>query len=88
MGCNYNLWLSNDNLYQMGPEQRELISYFQNKDLPKHPIKLSDWETIIDPKKFVNSHIDILKGNSGCKKPYYDRLVRFKNVLIDINRTS
>ena len=38
---------------------------------------------IIDCKKFVNSHLNILKANSGNKRftPYYNRLLLFYNEI-------
>lgn len=40
------------------------------------PIKLDSCTTITDLRKFIKSHLKILKANSGNRtfKPYYDRL--------------
>lgn len=37
---------------------------------------------IINPEKFINSHIEICKANNGKEafKPYYDRLLKYKRL--------
>jgi hypothetical protein len=46
------------------------------------PVRLSSCEVIVDIKKFVTSHIDYLKGNTGNKAymSYYRRLMKLKNM--------
>ena len=61
----------------------EIIEYFENFfdydfEKEKDVIKLNECETIRDLKTFLNSHISILKANSGNRTymPYYDRLYK------------
>lgn len=61
----------------------EIIEFFSNHfdyDFNKHKdiIKLTQSETIKDLETFLDSHISILKDNSGNKRylPYYDRLYK------------
>lgn len=44
---------------------------------------LSDCERIKAANKFIKSHLEYLKSNSGNKAymPYYDRLVKIKKIL-------
>lgn len=46
------------------------------------PVKLSKWEEITDPQRFVKSHTGILKANSGNRLfiPYYTRLLKYYEI--------
>lgn len=50
--------------------------FFKDYDYKDGVVKLDDCTKIIDLKKFVDSHISILKKNSGNRRflPYYERL--------------
>lgn len=58
---------------------KTLINYFNNTELPKEPFRLNKAEVINDCKKFVESHLVVLKANKGNKAmlPYFDRLKKF-----------
>jgi len=61
----------------------ELQTFFNSIELPTEPIKLNKAETIIDCKKFVDSHLKYLKGQKGNRLylPYYDRLLKLYKIL-------
>lgn len=61
----------------------ELEEFFATAILPTTPVRISACETVIDAKKFVQSHISILKNNPGKAVflPYYMRLLAFKNAI-------
>lgn len=57
--------------------------FFEVTDLPPGPIQLNRWSQIIDPQKFVASHLSIVKHNPGKRmaEPYKARLIEFINHL-------
>ena len=61
----------------------QLEDYFSTTELPAYPVKINPYFTIIDCKKFVNSHIDIFKHNRDKKAfiGYYNRLVMLYEYL-------
>lgn len=61
----------------------ELESFFAQWKPSGEEIRLSEHEVIIDPQKFVKSHLNALKGNPGNKTflPYYDRIVKLYKIL-------
>jgi hypothetical protein len=54
-------------------------------EIPKS-IKIKSDLNIIDCKKFIDSHLTILKANSGNKRfiPYYNRLILFYEKIKNI----
>lgn len=64
------------------PHIDDLEAWFKTAKLPPH-IRLSNCEKITDVKGFVETHIGMLRANSGNKtfKPYYDRLKALKEIL-------
>ena len=54
----------------------EIIEFFREYDFNRNDIVISQCEKVIDTKKFVKSHILILKANKGNRLflPYYTRL--------------
>jgi hypothetical protein len=60
----------------------DLEQFFNSVSLPKE-VRLSQCETITDVKKFVRSHLDVLKANSGnpAYMPFYERLLKLKEIL-------
>lgn len=62
---------------QAKPSLAELEAYFETRKIPPDTVKIDSATTVINPSKFVKSHLSILKNNPGNKryKPYYDRLV-------------
>jgi hypothetical protein len=60
----------------------DIEQFFNSVSLPKE-VKLSKFETIIDVKKFVRSHLEVLKSNSGnvAYMPFYERLLKLKEIL-------
>lgn len=48
-------------------------------------VSLGGHGLIMDPEKFVLSHIEILKSNPGnrCFMPYFKRLKLFRDIIID-----
>uniref|UniRef100_A0A6M3LV05 DUF6965 domain-containing protein n=1 Tax=viral metagenome TaxID=1070528 RepID=A0A6M3LV05_9ZZZZ len=57
--------------------------FFNSIELPTEPIKLSQAETIIDIRKFINSHLSIVKAQNGNRVylPYLNRLKKLKECL-------
>ena len=60
----------------------ELEKELEKIELPDQII-LNKATTITDPKNFIETHISILRANSGKRrfKPYYDRLLEVYNKL-------
>lgn len=61
---------------------QEIELFFQNYQ-GINEIRLNGWTYINDIKKFVSSHLDALKGNTGNRTylPYYNRLVELYRLL-------
>lgn len=53
--------------------------YYFLEGLPTEPVKLTAWETILDPAKFLDGHTQFILHNAGkpCAQPYVDRLYDF-----------
>jgi hypothetical protein len=64
-------------------EVEELEAFFKNRILPIDPIRLNQCEVITDVKKFIDSHLCIVKSNNGkiVFKPYFERLLKLKEIL-------
>jgi hypothetical protein len=60
--------------------------FFQNIELPKSSIKIDRCTTVINPNEFVYGHMNLLKANNGnpCFLPYYQRLIRFKEWISNL----
>ena len=61
----------------------ELSNFFNELPEITGPIQLKKEEVISDVKKFVNSHLEIVRYNENnpvCQ-PYYDRLCQLKKIL-------
>lgn len=63
-------------------ELSELEAFFKDFDFPA-AVDLAPFERVLDPRKFVDGHIKILRARLGEKAyiPYYNRLLKFKGVL-------
>ena len=64
---------------------KEIEEFFGKKKLSKYDhTRLNEWTMIFSCEKFVESHISILKANSGDVKymPYFDRL---KELYLKVN---
>lgn len=61
----------------------ELETFFSMIQLPNEPIKLNDWNTVIDVSKFIESHFATVNANNGKKSflPYLNRLQKLKRIL-------
>ncbi len=61
-------------------EIRELELFFESTTLPEGPIKLNSYSIIQDTNKFIASHLEFVRANSGKKAyfPYLQRLLKFK----------
>ncbi|NQU34425.1 MAG: hypothetical protein HQ521_14430 [Bacteroidetes bacterium] len=59
----------------------ELESFFSKIEFKLKTIKLNSYTTVIDIEKFIESHLDVSKTHNGESryKPYYDRLLLFKD---------
>lgn len=70
-------------------EITEIENYFNNIELPTHPIKLNDWSTVSDHRKFIDSHIARLKTYNGNQRflPFLQQLRAFKS-KIELNRMN
>jgi len=55
-----------------------MLDFFDGYEFKEKEFKLNVAETVLDCEKFVGTHIQILKSNSGKKSvmPYYWRLVK------------
>lgn len=67
----------------MAIKLKELEDFVNNTKFSKEPLQLDQCTLINDRKKFAQSHLNVLKANSGNKTmtPYYDRLVRFYKLI-------
>jgi len=66
--------------------ENEILGFEQwveNIQLPSGNIYIKKWITIIDAKKFVDSHLAIVKANinNPVFLPYLERLKEFKEYL-------
>jgi hypothetical protein len=59
-----------------------------NKFDLKRSLRLNEHTYIYDLKKFVESHVNTLKGNKGNKlyMPYYERLIKTLKLLREEER--
>lgn len=64
------------------PTVDNLEKFFASKQLPEK-IQLGPGETITDLKKFLESHLTILKAkpNVSINEVFYLRLIKLKNLL-------
>lgn len=69
----------------MAIKLKELEGFFKNKKLGKEPFRLDQCSVIEDQKQFVESHLSVLRANTGNKvaMPYYHRLVKFYKIIKD-----
>lgn len=66
----------------MTPEAlNELEQIF--KGVTEEPTRLNDCSVVMNPRRFVESHLAVLRYNMNNEKykPYYDRLVNLKQIL-------
>ena len=63
-------------------ELSELEAFFKDFDFPA-AVDLAPFERVLDPRKFVDGHIKILRARLGEKAylTYYTRFLKFKGVL-------
>ena len=56
----------------------EIEKYFETYNFIGKDVRINECTTVTDLKKFVQSHIRILRNNKGNKlyMPYYDRLYK------------
>ncbi len=61
----------------------ELESFFNNIKLPKNKIKLNQCSTILNPNKFISSHLATVRANNGSLiyLPYLERLQGLRLLL-------
>lgn len=66
---------------------KNIENYFTSIQIPKNPIKLHDYLTIINPSKFISNHLSIVKANNGkpIYKSYYDCLIELKEYFENLN---
>ena len=64
-------------------ELSELETFFKDFDFPA-AVDLAPFERVLDPRKFVDANITILRARLGEKAylPYYNRLLKFKSLLV------
>lgn len=60
-----------------------IADFIEKTKLSDKPLKLSNGTTIIDRRKFADSHLIMLKSGSGKKvlMPYFLRLAEFKKLI-------
>ena len=63
-------------------ELSELVALFKDFDFPT-AVDLATFERVLDPRKFVDANITILRARLGEKAylTYYTRFLKFKGVL-------
>lgn len=64
-------------------EIKSLEDYFNQIKIPLATYDLKNGQTILDVKKFIESHLETLKKNNGniVFSPYLDRLRSLKTTL-------
>lgn len=75
------------------PEKKEvwniapLEEYFNTCCIPIGSVKLDRCTTVFNPLLFVGTHLAIIKAHNGnpVYRPYFDRLVTFREILESIN---
>jgi len=62
---------------------RKLEDFVKNTEFSSKPLRLNVCSVIEDRRGFAESHLAILKANSGKKlvMPYYERLVLFYELI-------
>ena len=62
---------------------QDLEAFYSTVELPEEPIRLNQSAIIESPKMFVESHLNVLRANSGNERmiPYFDRLVELHKIL-------
>lgn len=67
----------------MAIKLKELEWFAETTEFTDEPVRLSQCEVITNQKQFVESHLAVLKANSGKKlvMPYYIRLVKFYKII-------
>ena len=62
----------------------EIRLFFDSFDFKNRELVLDKCTKIVDLKKFTETHLQVLKSNSGNNsyKPYFDRLLKVYNILI------
>lgn len=70
----------------MNKNVESLENFFKKAKLPDQ-VQLNVCEKITDIPKFIETHLTIIKKQSGKRAylPYYERLVRLKNKLENIS---
>ena len=78
-----NIFNKKDKINKWNIEEIEL--FFQKAKLPPNPIKLNDFEIIVDVKKFIESSLVMCKVNNGNETflPYWESLLEFQKYLIN-----
>ena len=68
----------------------DLERFFQDYPLPSEPIRLSECETVIDSRKFVEGTLATTRANFGVPTfaVYVSRLIEFKKLLIQRNQKA
>lgn len=63
-------------------ELNELEQFFDSFNFTSEPVKLNDWTTIIDARKFVDSHLATLKKHDGNRYflPQLQQLIDLKEI--------
>ena len=64
-------------------EITELESFFNNTLIPDKPLKMNQWTTIKNCRRFINSNLKTVNSNNGNKTfiPYLNQLQRLKEIL-------
>lgn len=60
-----------------------LIDFFDKNEIPQEPIRLNEAEVVLNPKKFIETHITVLKRNRGNRAmlPYFLRLKKLYLIM-------
>lgn len=66
-----------------------LKAFFDGYDLSRHPIRLDAWTVIEGPALFVESHLATAANlRPQYAQPYIDRLIKFRDIILEVHGTT
>lgn len=62
---------------------KDIKDFFSNCEINENPVKLDKCTTVLNVKKFIETHTKLLESNSGNELflPYYERLLKLYLIL-------
>lgn len=69
----------------MGKQIDTIARFVKETKFSSDPLELSKGNTIVNQRKFAESHLIMLQSGSGKKvlMPYFQRLAKFKTLIED-----